>query len=338
MKERVEKWDILKFELIFLVVLGHICDQYIKESAAVRAIWLMIYSFHMPLFFFVSGLFSKNKINRMQYGRIFSYFALYIVTQAVFWLSKILFLQDFTIQLLDTKDAPWFIFVLFLYYLITIAIRQFDGKYILGGCVLLACMAGYDGDISDMFQLSRLIVFYPFFYLGYLLDEKQIRELVSGKKIRIFSAVGIVIFMFVICSNVDTVYLLRPILTGRNSFSKLSESLYPFGALLRLAYYCVACFIGMMVIAVTPQKLKWSGIARWGSRSVQVYILHRPCIILLCNRLVISEWFRVIWPEHYHLMIIPMALVITVFGSWKIFELPVKKLIEPKVRKNERVI
>ena len=41
MSKRVEKWDILKFGLIFLVVLGHICDIYIKESAAVRAIWLL---------------------------------------------------------------------------------------------------------------------------------------------------------------------------------------------------------------------------------------------------------------------------------------------------------
>ena len=102
MEKRIEKWDILKFVLIFLVVLGHICDQYVKQSAAVRAIWLCIYSFHMPLFFFVSGLFSKRKVNEKQYAKIFSYFTLYLISQLALLLGKILFANSFQLELLNT--------------------------------------------------------------------------------------------------------------------------------------------------------------------------------------------------------------------------------------------
>ena len=47
---RLQKWDILKCFLIFLVVLGHVADFYTKESQGMRNLYLLIYTFHMPLF------------------------------------------------------------------------------------------------------------------------------------------------------------------------------------------------------------------------------------------------------------------------------------------------
>lgn len=335
MSKRVEKWDILKFGLIFLVVLGHICDIYIKESMAVRAIWLCIYTFHMPLFFFVAGLFSKRKINEKQYTGIFPYFAMYIVSQMLLLFGKMIFTGGYELQLLNTKDAPWFIFVLFAYYVITILLKNFDGRYILTGSVVLACIAGYDNSVSDMLQLSRMIVFYPFFYAGYLLDEKKVRERLSGRTVKITAALALAAGIVFVCANIQSVYWIRPLLTGRNPYSALKGLCYPLGGLLRLAFYLGSALIGMMVIAVTPDRLGGGIIAGLGSRSIQVYMLHRPCIILLCVRLQIAGWFQRIWPAHYHLLIIPLALGITLFCSWKIFERPIRALTMPKVRQDK---
>lgn len=327
MKKRIEKWDVLKFGLIFLVVLGHICDQYVKQSEAVRAIWICIYSFHMPLFFFVSGLFSKRKVNEKQYTKIFSYFALYIVAQMALLLAKIFFAGNYELQLLDTRDTPWFIFVLFWYYLITIALKSFDKKYILTGTVILACMAGYDDTIADMMQLSRLIVFYPFFYLGYCVEEESVRKALSNRFLKIVSVVVLGIAVAVVYNKIESVCWIRPLLTGRNPFSKLNSVYYCAGGLLRLCYYIVSVLVGAMVIAITPEHL-WKA-ARWGSRSIQVYILHRPCIILFCSRLHVENWLAQMWPSHYYVFIIPMALLITIFCSWKIFEKPIRIMTEP---------
>ncbi|MBR5262525.1 MAG: acyltransferase family protein, partial [Clostridia bacterium] len=71
---RLEKWDILKFVLIFFVVFGHFSEQY----AGMTGLFFFIYSFHMPLFIFVSGLFSKRTINENRYDKIFTYFVLYV--------------------------------------------------------------------------------------------------------------------------------------------------------------------------------------------------------------------------------------------------------------------
>jgi fucose 4-O-acetylase-like acetyltransferase len=47
---------------MFLVVLGHACDPYIDWNI-VRLLKEIIYSFHMPLFFFISGFFSYKVFN-----------------------------------------------------------------------------------------------------------------------------------------------------------------------------------------------------------------------------------------------------------------------------------
>ena len=58
-KERDYYFDNLKAVLIFLVVLGHFLLP-IYDDAFLVVLKRLIYVFHMPLFVFVSGYFSKN--------------------------------------------------------------------------------------------------------------------------------------------------------------------------------------------------------------------------------------------------------------------------------------
>ena len=55
--KRIEWVDVSKVLVIWLMVLGHILEK-TGLDAVVRN---MIYSFHMPFFFFISGLLYKNK-------------------------------------------------------------------------------------------------------------------------------------------------------------------------------------------------------------------------------------------------------------------------------------
>ena len=71
--KRIEKWDNLKFFLILFVVVGHFCEYFIGNNAVARDIFVFIYSFHMPLFIFVSGLFSKKNIDEKRYEKMFSF-------------------------------------------------------------------------------------------------------------------------------------------------------------------------------------------------------------------------------------------------------------------------
>lgn len=48
-------WDSLKAILIILVVYGHMISPYAPDGSFNRAMCSFIYTFHMPLFIFISG-------------------------------------------------------------------------------------------------------------------------------------------------------------------------------------------------------------------------------------------------------------------------------------------
>ena len=58
-KQRLIWADSLKGILIVLVVLGHAIQGVYGEDVESNRIWNIIYSFHMPAFFAISGYFVK---------------------------------------------------------------------------------------------------------------------------------------------------------------------------------------------------------------------------------------------------------------------------------------
>lgn len=63
MSERNVLLDVLKGFAIFLVVMGH-AIQYNQVDFDTNPVFRFIYSFHMPLFMFVSGFILKKIIYR----------------------------------------------------------------------------------------------------------------------------------------------------------------------------------------------------------------------------------------------------------------------------------
>ena len=59
-KDRDYFFDNARAVLIFLVVFGHLLQPYTTEDKYLSALYLLIYSFHMPTFLFISGYFAKN--------------------------------------------------------------------------------------------------------------------------------------------------------------------------------------------------------------------------------------------------------------------------------------
>ena len=59
-RTRVAKWDNLKFFMILCVVTGHFLGEMISGDYMGQTIYLFIYTFHMPVFIFLAGMFSKK--------------------------------------------------------------------------------------------------------------------------------------------------------------------------------------------------------------------------------------------------------------------------------------
>ena len=86
---RISIWDNLKFILIFLVVLGHILEPLISDSINLKRLYIFIYTFHMPAFIFISGLFSKKAVEEKNYKKIFEFIIIYLFAAVIYYLCEI---------------------------------------------------------------------------------------------------------------------------------------------------------------------------------------------------------------------------------------------------------
>lgn len=288
---RIMKWDNLKFFLIFLVVLGHILEEFILAGNAnwgIKRARFFIYLFHIPLFIFISGIFSKKNIDNKRYSNIFYYLILYFVVKIILFICNI-FKGKYSLSMFSEGGVPWYCFALFAFNLITILLRDFNKKYIFIFSIILGCIVGYDPKISDFLVLSRIIVLYPFFFIGYCLDGDKIIKILSHRTIKVISVIVFLMIGILIYTYIKDIYWMTPLLSCRNPFIALKNKAY-LGGILRLVYYIIVILLGTAIISITPSGNKIKTFAKWGSRSLQVYILHYPLIKILLYALRRNKW------------------------------------------------
>lgn len=107
--KRIYFFDNLKFLLIILVVIGHFLDNMFNYSYNFKGIYTFIYTFHMPLFIFITGYFSKSfiKNNKIKIGKVISYFVLYLMLRSFFYLFDIFILNKcYEINYLKASGLP----------------------------------------------------------------------------------------------------------------------------------------------------------------------------------------------------------------------------------------
>lgn len=315
---RLQKWDILKFILIFLVVLGHIADFSTRNNEYMRTLYLTVYTFHMPLFIFVSGLFSKKTVNEKKKDKIFSYLVLYFVLKFINFLYFWIAFGKTSFSVFTETGLPWFMLALFAHSLITIAVKDFSPKYVMIFSILLACLAGYDKNINSFLALSRIIVFYPFYYAGYLLDAEKIEAHCRKALPKILSAVILAALIITAIFFGERFYWLRPLVTGANPFATLGTCA-EYGFLIRLGYYAVASAICYAVIVLTPSKTPLGIAAKIGRKTLPVYAFHYIILYILYYNIGIQPMLEELSPIHWEWFSLPLALAVVILSSNGIF-------------------
>ncbi|MBQ0037989.1 MAG: acyltransferase family protein [Clostridiales bacterium] len=278
MKERIALWDNLRLVLILSVVVGHFTEQVISSGAAdapFRSIFLFIYAFHMPLFLFVSGLFHKNAHIAQ---KAFAYVGIGMVYKIVIYVVRRLTAGEASFHLLWEDGIPWFMFVLAACVLLTWLLRSCDPRLVLVTAVAVACFAGYDDAIGDFLCLSRIVVFFPFYFAGTMVSRAKLEQLSRQKGMKLLGAGGLLLWAIVCTAALDKVYLLRPLLTGHNPFSAAG---LPCACLFRLLCYALSACLGFAWIMLMPARR--TPLTVIGQRTMQIYFWHRPVLYLLVN-------------------------------------------------------
>lgn len=282
MQKRIALWDNLKLFLIFLVVVGHLTLQYFYKSQMFGTMSMVIYTFHMPAFIFVSGLFSKKSINadkppiKKAFGFIVISFALRILN----YISNIIFGVRSAFDIFSVKDIPWYMVAMAIWLMLCYCIRKIDTKYIFITSIVLGCFAGYMKGDTDFLCILRVITFFPFFYAGYVLDAKKIEGVTAKKGARIFSVIFFFGFVLICTLTFYQTNWLFPLLSARRKYSALG-AYSDWGCLLRLAYYVVTALLVFSVISLCPRKeLK---ISKGGQKTLQIYFYHRAILYIMKN-------------------------------------------------------
>ncbi len=261
--KRVPYWDWLKGLLIFLVVLGH-------TGTALGDRWLsVIYAFHMPLFVFVSGYFSRRKESLWE--GVKKLVILYLIFNTAYIFLDLVLGEKLTIaRILSPSFAMWYLLSLvFWRTMIHFMPEKWEDKpwLLLAGSLLLSIAAGFI-PVGTQLSFQRTFTFLPFFIGGYLLRKSNVvwpNMEVCHRSI----AIAAIILLGLSVIN----YMFMPVFYANHSYICNDEMI------MRALQIIIAIALSISVLVLTPNK---NGIvSELGKSSLMVYILHPPLVKIL---------------------------------------------------------
>jgi Fucose 4-O-acetylase and related acetyltransferases len=249
-------FDNAKFVLIFLVVLGHALEG-VKGYNAL-AIYKLIYLFHIPCFVFILGVFYKS----INWCRIVQTIWIYLVFQALYcwFLIFVLKRPDTKLQFALPIWIMWFSLAMTVWQLSLPLILRIP--FCIPIAFVIGIVVGYFDIFNYTFSASRVIVFLPFFLLGYFFGREPLKIINPLLAILVF-IITFVILRFFICIPVGFLY-------GSNSYERLSMGLDGGG--FRMLLYIINLLLIVCFFALIPKERAW--FSRLGERTLNIYLIH----------------------------------------------------------------
>jgi fucose 4-O-acetylase-like acetyltransferase len=306
---RIAWFDNLKFILIFFVVFGHAIDPFRSVFPVYSRLFFFIFMFHMPLFMFVTGLFSRKALGYDSAAagapartpglrRAAGFLVLYLMLNFfIFAVERFAAGKDVIFNPLVVRNASWYFLACCI---LTFACALSDGAgrtltprrkaLVVLIAALSAIVIGYFGAFGDLLALSRVICFAPFFLAGLYIGPERIARMVKGISpgagtgramkrrdvlIAVFALAGVLVTALLMPGSWVKVGVM---LSARNPYADLG-GLAAYGPLIRFVWYAAASALGVCVMILTPVRATF--FTRLGSNTIAVYVWH-----LLLLRLV----------------------------------------------------
>ncbi|UXR76912.1 MULTISPECIES: acyltransferase family protein [unclassified Staphylococcus] len=270
LKERDAFFDNARAALIFLVVFGHLIQPYTSEQPFLTALYLVIYSFHVPAFLFISGFFAKNigregyleKVGKKLLGPYLIFYAFFSVYYFLTGKNS-----SVDLDLFSPVFALWFLLTLFSFNVILLVVRQFKPIYVLPAAIMIAIFSVFSTNIDGYLSWSRTLVFFPVFYIGYLLNDNFSHTIRQKKYVPLSIAVLVGFMIFYYFHPIDSSWLL-----ASSPYQQIEGFDIILSPLKRLLFYVVIFTAMMAFLNLTPEKHYW--FTYIGSRTMYVYLLH----------------------------------------------------------------
>lgn len=315
MTERDYLYDNIKGILIILVVLCHFLGYAMTQSdTIVRSFIIFVYYFHMPLFIFISGYFSKNP-DRARDTAFRNLLMVYIVAQ-IFWIvfkyltnGSTYYIEHF----LDPGYAIWYIVSLFFWRIFLKDLLKI--RFILVLSFIAAPLIMFLNDAEMTLAINKTIGFLFFFLLGYYAKQEHIEKI---RKIPQGAAIFLLLVIwggtwFLMQSGILPYGGTKAILMRTANLNECGNIpiLYGLGAYYVSVIPAVLC--GMLLIAASPGKK--TVLAEIGSDTLPLYLSH-TYFLILCGMLFQAT---VLSHEMKYVIVLILTAVLTAVFSTKIY-------------------
>lgn len=314
MSERDSFYDNLKGLLIILVVLCHFLGGCVtKSDFFTRSFIVFVYYFHMPLFIFISGFFSKNP-GKSRDKAFRNLFLVFVVAQ-VFWIvfkfianGSVYYLYHF----LDPGYAIWYIVALFFWRLLLKDLIRIP--HVLLIAFLISPLVMFVDGCDKILACNKVFGFLFFFLLGYYTNADTIAKI---RRIPVLAAAaGLVLLFAATCfavkNGIMPYGLSKSVLLHTAPMAKVTAAAGSVWCAL-LVYYAalaVAVVSGILVIAVMPGKKTF--FAAVGGDTLPLYLSH-TYFLILCDLLFAAFAFSD--GVKYGISLFLCAVLIVVFST-----------------------
>jgi len=285
-------YDNIKFILIFIVVLGHYCEKY-NESILLNGIFTFIYSFHMPLFIFFSGYFSK-KIENQRIKDVKDLLVPYLIIQILYFFILTAANPNYNWSLVLPIGANWYLIGMFIWRLLAPYFRFV--KNALLSAILIGLLVGFIPDFNQILNLQRIVSYLPFFILGYNFEGNYKDKLLFKNKIYAVVLFALLIVFYLVSSfhSPEIVSFIK----------KCQAILYPYNGTViekimqlieRFLFFLLSVVTSIIFMQLIPNKQTiFSGL---GKNSLYIFLFHMFFIYFMVAfipyKSVITELFAI---------------------------------------------
>lgn len=329
--KRIEFIDSLKGFAIFCVLWGH-SIQYLNNSSNFfeNPVFAFIYSFHMPIFFMISGFFFKSSLKlsfqKFLIDKILLLLLPCFIWGAIFILVKLsnFFINDdyifywkreFLSIINPIKWPFWFLKELFLSYLITYVFYQiFTKDFIVFALSIFLVLL-----LPSSFDEQRLLL--PMFLGGIYLNENY-KSLIDKSNLILLSSSLLFLLCLFFWRADYTIYKTNfmGIVNWRElNFNVLNIEIYFFRV--------VIGFVGSIVFFFLFEKIykkNWltKNLERIGKITLSIYVVQLTLLEIFLNKILDFSFVDNIWV--YNLFITPLISLIVLFLCETIHKILIK--------------
>lgn len=268
--ERNKVLDTTKYILISLVIIGHFIEPTKYTDTITQHLYCLIYSFHMPLFIWISGYLHKQRSISEELKKCIPLMEACLLCHIVFFILR--YRSGFTvIKLFDFGVSPSWYILSYIYWKVAtdILTKWVNAKQLLLLSILVDAIAFLLIVHGGFMAVCKTLLFYPFFVLGYCM-KGNLPNILSKYK-RAIIVLGIVSVGFILYTTSVLQFKLE--FHNSNLFTVLQFTDFSPSIVFIYRYLLSICaiLIGGLLLVMVNSSTTIQSLSKYGKNTLFIY-------------------------------------------------------------------